>query len=455
MRPAVTIDRESADRSAPAVRNASPARFLLAAAFVAPTTARLQRLRELADGVDEWEHVVATAERHGMVALVARNVREADARVPASVRVTLEERAAVMREDATRFRFTLERFVRAAAERGIVPTLLKGASLVPDVYADPSWRGQGDLDLLVEPHEVRGAIVAGHAAGLLPGERSFPAWWYLRSHFHLKLLPSSGLLREVEVHWALQHPSLLLTPHLAEVKARRVAREIGGQRVFELDPLDRLLHLTTHLVSHARGIPGAADARTLERVVEDDGHPLRLKWFVDLFAEFERLGGSLPVQELSRRAFEWGAEEQLLWFVDWLRASVELADDADASTSALAAALREAGASLPAAEGVRAQSAGPLDGFDFRADALARFPRWLCPPAEFLARAYGNRPLRRARHGARVLAHLLANGALLPIAIVGGRLCANARRRAFAARQDPQAVLDLAVAWRRFTSRTP
>ena len=55
----------------------------------------------------------------------------------------------------------------------------------------------------------------------------------------------------------------------------------------------RLLHLTTHLVSHARGIPGDATQETLAAVLSDVSHPLRLKWIVDIRAGLDRFGVGL------------------------------------------------------------------------------------------------------------------------------------------------------------------
>ena len=434
----------------PVAMDGARSRFLIAALFVESTPERRVALQAIAEEVGDWGGVVETAERHGVLGLVARNVRDSDAPLPDDVRTLLEERSEAMREDAQRFRFTLSRFVRAATERGIVPTLLKGASLTLDLYSDPSWRGQGDIDLLVEPDEISGALRIGAAAGVMPGVGALPVWWYRRAHFHVKLLPSSALLREVEVHWALQHPSLLLTPNLDAMKARRVESDVDGARVLVLDRVDRFLHLTTHLVSHARGVPGSADAGTLARLVEDVRHPLRLKWVVDLHVELERWGADLPIEELAVRAREWGCEGELRWTVEWVRNALGLPPEADSSAARL---MKAAGPRTPREVGVRAQADGPMDAFDFRGDALSRLPRWFWPPAEYLDRRYGDRSLRRARHALGVAARVLTTCALLPVALVGRWMLAARRRANLDAAQEPDAVLELAVAWRKFTRR--
>jgi hypothetical protein len=424
----------------------------LAALYLETTPGRQEELRRQADLVERWDGLVEALERHGVLGLFHRNARAAALPFPAGVGAALERRVVALQEDARRFGFTLERLVRALVTRGIRPTLLKGAALALDVYPEPHLRGQGDLDLLVEPGEVEAAVAAAQEAGLLCAPDSFPTWWYRRTHFHRKLAPSSALLREVELHWALHHPSLGPTPDASGLRARRESRGVpqgvDGRNALVLDPLDRLLHLATHLVSHARGAPGRADRATLSAVLTETDHPLRLKWVLDLVVELERHGASLPVDALEARAREWNAAGELAWTIQWVRAALTLLPEADAAAARLLAALE--GAPRPREVGVRPAGGGPSTALDFRLDALGRLCGWLWPADEVLERRRGaSGPLARARQVTAVLTHVLGAALLLPAAAVGRALLAPGRRRAFTAAAAPEAVLDLAVAWRR------
>lgn len=421
--------------------------FALAALFLHPTDVRLETVRRAAERVELWDGVVPALERHGVAVLAHRNAELAGVEPPPSAREAWEERAAALREDALRFRLTLLRLVDALAAVGIEPTLLKGASLALDLYPEPALRGQGDLDVLVEPGEVRAAVRAGEAAGLLPPEQSLPTWWYRWAHFHLKLAPSSPLLREVELHWALHHPSLLLTPDPAALQSRREARELAGRRVWSLDPLDRLLHLVTHLVSHAHGLPGEPDRAALRAVVEHPDHPLRLKWVLDVHAEVERVHAELPAERLAERAREWSAEGQLAWCLRWVRGALGLAGSAEGWADEFLGLL----APPDRARRLRATGAGPLPGLDFRAGSLTRLGRWIWPPSAYLERRYrGRGPLgaRRWSHAARALARAALGGGALPLAMLGSAALRRGRRRKLRRAQAPERVLDLAAAWR-------
>ena len=421
--------------------------FALACLFLKSTSERFATLRRAAERVHDWDGIVATLERHGVAVLARRNVERAEARLPAPVRAAWDERVEALGEDARRFRLTLERFVAACAERGVVPTLLKGASLGLDLYPDPAVRGQGDIDVLVTVQELRRAVRAGAAAGLVRGEESFPIWWYRLAHFHLKLRPTAPLLREVEVHWALQHPSLLVGPDPRDLRARVIAAEVGDHPVRTLEPLDRLHHLVTHLLSHAHGAPGPPTRATLEAILEEPAHPLRLKWVLDVHAEVERLAGELPACAVAAHARTWGAEAQVAWALMWVRAALGLVPTADGWVDEI---LGDMGEIAPLeVVGVRRQERGPVAGLDFRLTALRRLGGWIAPSTRELHRRYGRTGLRvRTSHAVRVLVRVGFAVVLLPAAFLGRALFRPWRRHALRRARAPEELVDLAVAWR-------
>ena len=118
----------------------------LAGLFLRTSDARRERLREASTRVEVWEGLIEALERHGVLALVGRNLIRAGAELPAAVEERWSERIAALQEDARRFQLTLDTYVRALGRAGVEPTLLKGASLAIDqslvLFTQPSADGQ-------------------------------------------------------------------------------------------------------------------------------------------------------------------------------------------------------------------------------------------------------------------------------------------------------------------------
>jgi hypothetical protein len=389
--------------------------LVLACLDLDPDPARVARVRAAAAGVTDWAAALAALEAHGVIGLAARNLTRAGVELPDGVARRLAARASVMQALELAADFTLERFLRAAGARGIEVTLLKGASLALDLYPPGGLRAQQDLDLLVAEHDLAAAVDAGRALGLGPPRGAFPSWWYRLAHFHRKLAACDGLQREIELHWHLHAPAQLYTVRLEDLRARRVAVRVAGLPAFTLDPLDRLLHLATHLARHAP-LAGATPARVLEWAGTPRA-PLRMKWVLDLVSELERRAPRLAPTSLAERAREWNAEEDLARVLALLAGLEGLRGD-------LTAWLDAARGALPAAPlgreaGAWRGSERPRTGLDVRVSALRNFPRWVWPPDPRCARLAppgGTRVLWRARHAAGVLGQAALVGALTPLA---------------------------------------
>ena len=216
------------------------AELTLAALFLEPTERRREALRSAGGrGLVDPEAWLACVEMHGVLPLVHRNVRECGVDLPATIGEQIAVRDEVLREGARSNCLTLLRVLAAAASEEVDVLLLKGASLATDLYPDPALRSQADLDVLVRPSDVRTLVGAAAKAGLVPGPRQLPCWWYRCTHYHLKLDPTSNLLREVEVHWELHSPATLYTAEHSKLWERARPVKVGEWRAFTLDPVDR------------------------------------------------------------------------------------------------------------------------------------------------------------------------------------------------------------------------
>ena len=423
------------------------AELTLAALFLEPTERRREALRSAGGrGLVDPEAWLACVEMHGVLPLVHRNVNRCGVELPTAIGERLAARVEALRDDARSDRLTLLRVLAAAADEAVDVLLLKGTSLTTDLYPDPFLRSQADLDVLVRPSDVRTLVGAAAKAGLVPGPRQLPCWWYRCTHYHLKLDPTSNLLREVEVHWELHSPATLYTAEHSKLWERARPVKVGEWRAFTLDPVDRFLHHATHLVRHAREHPVALNRRALVAILGEPRAALRLKWLLDLLADAEVLCTEVDPAALAGRAERWGAGEALAHVLHLLGDGF-LKDEAARWAEGVCSHL----APPPAhAQGEIRRSDGPLPALDLRREALSDWPRWFWPPRRYLERRYGTRwsTLHRLTHAVGVGARSAGALVLAPLAFLGRALLEPRRRGLRSKALGPDAVLELVMEWR-------
>jgi len=457
-------------------------RLVLRALFVEPDAIRLQSLRSVSQGLDldSWHLALQAWEMHGLLPLSARNLTLAGAELPGEAERALRAAESRLHKEAGRASLTCALLLDAAARAGVEVVLLKGASLLIDIYPELRLRNAGDVDVWVKRRSVPALLAALKGIGLIMKEHQLPSWWYRWFHFHLKLHPAVALLSEVEVHSALHDEALLLTASEVDLWRRRVAVKFLGRRAFALDPLDRLLHLSTHLVSHWHGIPGEPDAALLERVLYDRSTDVRLKWVLDVHAATEKLATVTRPQELLARAIEWGAPREL-WFALrlaqsglgfgpgktlWVETLLDVlstvlpSGTVTALTSShhdtsTARTLPDSASRHPPAPAAGRSTPRPLPLLDIRARTLARLPRLLAPPLDYIRRRYcGGRanPVREALvwtfHLVLALSRVVVAALLFPVALLGRELLRRRRRAELQLALSPDNILDLTAAAR-------
>lgn len=435
------------------------AELALSLLWVTPDPARISRAQSAFSLCDDARlaAVLPKLEQHGWLPLFARNVAACGIALGPSSSALMNQRLPVLAKDAQRSLLTEHRVVTALAQHGVDHVLLKGASLRRDLYERPEWRALGDLDLLVDQRGLTTALCALAPLGFLLRPSQWPVWFYRRVHFHVKLHPSTHLETEVELHFALHAPALRLLARPADLWARKRALPGVSPRSFDLDRLDRFLHLATHLASH-----WGDDARLGTTDIKDqlacDEPLVRWKWVLDLVCSCEdlRAAGVSP-HALSERILEWNAERPLLGVARLLQRHQLLgAEEAKWLWGAVSADGPIKDAALDAGSGsVARQGAKPLASFDFRLQAFALWPRWFWPERRYLVRRYAvartplvGTMLGRLVHGAGVLGATLRAALLLPVAWVDRKLRAGSRRAALKAAQSPERMIELIAAQR-------
>jgi hypothetical protein len=136
--------------------------------------------------------------------------------------------------------------LRALADGGVQVVLLKGAALAHSAYRGFTERPMGDVDLLIDPTQVRKAWRIVSEAGWTWDRTAFPDVNY-EGHHHLPpLLDGQRTGAKLEIHTALSvfgHPFAL-----GFDAVRRTARqiEVAGCEAYVLDEVQQVVHLSVH-----------------------------------------------------------------------------------------------------------------------------------------------------------------------------------------------------------------
>jgi hypothetical protein len=198
---------------------------------------------ELLAGVDA-ERLSALAVRHGMLPLIARFLGSFGA---ASSPLFGAIRAQVLEGSRSAMALTAELLavVRRLEERGIPVMAYKGPALAIQAFGDPTLRRFGDLDLVVEPGALDGAVAALEGLGFTgePFGSAEQRAAVLRDGHHLALSRGTVI---VELHWRFGKRIFGYTEAVDAAWERRQTLPVAGIPVPVLGPDDHLLALSIH-----------------------------------------------------------------------------------------------------------------------------------------------------------------------------------------------------------------
>jgi hypothetical protein len=206
------------------------------------------RLNELLQRSTEWPALLALAEQHGVLGLLAEQLKGLHSATPPDVHETLREwqrRNAVFALSLTAEMF---RLLEHFAGLGLETLVTKGPALSMRCYGQPGMRQYGDLDLVIRDKDMQrvteAMIALGYApkvplraiqASKFPGEYSFHK-------------PATGLLVEFHTERTFRyHPQRL---PIEKVFARRASVAIDGREVPALSLEDELVLICVHGAKH-------------------------------------------------------------------------------------------------------------------------------------------------------------------------------------------------------------
>lgn len=212
----------------------------------------IDKIRSRAISPLDWDLVVETASRHGVLPLLYRNLRRCcPDELPAAVLADLREQFLLNTQRnlmLTRELLTLLDYMRS---NQISATPFKGPLLAITAYGDVSLRQITDLDLIVFKEELpraRDCLREG-------GYEDLRAMDPLEEKVLLQSNCAMTLTREnprvvVDLHWDLTPKYFFVPLDLDAMRARLTAVPLGGEMVRTFCPEDLLLILCVHGARH-------------------------------------------------------------------------------------------------------------------------------------------------------------------------------------------------------------
>jgi hypothetical protein len=136
---------------------------------------------------------------------------------------------------------------RLLHEHGVRHLVFKGRALTLQTSAEEDGRGGGDVDILIDPHDVPRVYALLPASGYLPayavGPRTRAGWAFLT--YRNREMPYRSPRSEVDLHWRIATESDLLPPTRVLLD-RSVTVGRDGQEIPTLSPTDALAACAVH-----------------------------------------------------------------------------------------------------------------------------------------------------------------------------------------------------------------
>ena len=225
-------------------------RLLCSCAAVDLSSERATRIAaDVGAGID-WSRFLHSAEHHGLLPLVARNLGDVAA-VPPEIAHRLRAAFETNVRRNLWFASELSRIAALFEAKGLCVVSYKGPLLAEGAYGDVALRTFGDLDFLVSPGNLAAAKSALAHLGYRPSEELSPAVERLWQRFGYEL-PFDGAAGRylVELQWGLTPYFYAVNLRADELLHRSCAATISNHPVRTLSPEDTLLVLCLHAAKH-------------------------------------------------------------------------------------------------------------------------------------------------------------------------------------------------------------
>ena len=200
----------------------------------------------------DWKVLCQSAEAHGLLPLLCRNLRALDPElVPPQVLASLTDRFHANIARNLLLTDELLRILDVFAAGGVSAIPFKGPVLASLAYGSVDVRQFGDLDLLVAPRQLLLArdLLVQHGFDAFPKLSPAKMRVFMRSECELWFGEPRELV-SVETHWAIREPVYCLPFDVDQLFARANTTTLNGRQVPSFAPEDLLLIVAAHGAKH-------------------------------------------------------------------------------------------------------------------------------------------------------------------------------------------------------------
>jgi hypothetical protein len=209
----------------------------------------IPQIEEISKRQLDWHYLLRNAHRNGIAPLLYDHLLKsgADGEVPCWVTKELAQAYHAVGYQNLRSYGELRDILHFLETLGIEVIVLKGAMLVEIVWGNVGLRPIGDIDLLVQEHDLDKVDQLLSELGYHSYEGYKSKDWYRKNHHHLSPYhhPEKGVA--VEIHYQLVPPNKLFSIDIRKVWERAQPARIEGVDTKILAPEDLVIHLCLHL----------------------------------------------------------------------------------------------------------------------------------------------------------------------------------------------------------------
>jgi Uncharacterised nucleotidyltransferase len=199
----------------------------------------------------DWQQLLQFADHHGVLPLVARNLRAHARGLPTEVERTLGSAYEANARRNLWFSSELRRITDHFVQNNLRTIPYKGPALAESVYGDLGLRSFSDLDLLISPTDFDRAKQALAELGYRPSAELSPPVerFWLRKGYERSFDSAAGK-NLVELQWRVLPCFYAVDLRIDDLLARSSQTSTGGRKVRCLSPEDSLLALCLHSAKH-------------------------------------------------------------------------------------------------------------------------------------------------------------------------------------------------------------
>ena len=213
--------------------------------------ARREGLRNLLRQPLEWNYLFSTAQNHGLLPLLHKNLSSASDIVPGHFLSRLKRESVANSQSVLHLIGKQLRILKVFKENGIPVALFKGPLLAQMAYGEFSLRQAGDIDLLItrEHFDQAQAILESLGYEMTPKLTRAQLASHLNNHCEIQFMRDEWFT-VVDLHWDLAPRSFVFKVTAAEVMSRLQTVSFAGTDVETFGAEDSMLYQSMHGAKH-------------------------------------------------------------------------------------------------------------------------------------------------------------------------------------------------------------